>query len=449
MKTTKELDDENVNRCGYFRNSNFLMVLSGFTVVFVNSLQSQVLPPILPYIISSFSDRCSTNDSMKCVKDLSVADKERVAWTISIDAALAIPVAIFGGYILEKLTRKWTLFSCLFLGSIFIVSAAFCRHYQLFVVVCALSGVMFELAYLTALAVVSSQTDDMNYRAKVLAIVMVAKNIGYVLGPSMASFLYVNFGKEAPFIMIALLAMCSIPCGMLSTRYGGRRNDVRSDELDPTTTQQYKLAFTDGYIIVLLLVLCVNNCVNYSQSVVEPQHLEEDLGVSLKEMGYFALIGVWWQTAATVLASLDSPIIPARWSILMAGMVTTSISFYIYSVCNSMWDCVGAEVLFRVGMGLINFVLPALLTMLAHHRHGGRTDVLFSLYATFEALGEFIGPFLSALAIGEERLPTILLYTGMTELAFAVLSLVFRKPESESEKSTSSQKGEEFELLSN
>ncbi|XP_034937826.1 synaptic vesicular amine transporter-like [Chelonus insularis] len=218
-----------------------VLVIVVYLSLFLDNVLLTVVVPIIPdYLCNIYNYNNSTSNKED-------DENERVGWLLSSKALIQLILNPVVGTFTEKIGyAKPLLFgnlSLLLAALIF----AFGRTYELLFMARSIQGVSSACIGVSGMSLVASQYPDEEERSKIMGFVLGSIALGVLVGYPIGSILYDIEGKEAPFLLIALLIFLPICLQMLNVNI-----DLNSSTIENTSHEtHWRSLLTRGSIIIV------------------------------------------------------------------------------------------------------------------------------------------------------------------------------------------------------
>src|SRR5262249_25652457 len=303
-------------------------------------------------------------------------------------AAYAVPIALFSlplGRAADRVGRRALLILGLLLVAAGSVLIAESRSLELLIAARAIQGVRSPASWIGALGLVSD-TAPPGRRGEAIGAALAATGVGSIAGPALGGVAADVLSYEAPFLIVAGLALALIGAAVALLPRGVRRSAPAAPAL--AVVMRTLRTGSAGWAAAITLV---SAAVLGLVEVVAPLDLDARLGLSASAIGLLFAVSIAVDAAASPLGGRwgdrRGRFIPA-----VAGMAVTAISIALLAVLPGVLGAVIGLAVYGAGFALAFAAsVPWLDEVFDERERGLGYGVQNVLYAGSYVVGPVIG----------------------------------------------------------
>ncbi|CAH1798160.1 unnamed protein product [Owenia fusiformis] len=304
------------------------------------------------------------------------------------------------------------------------VGFAYARRFSVLLITRMAQAIGSSLSVVAGLSFLAAVYKDDAERSKATSRAFGGISLGIILGYPYGSAVYEFLGKEAPFLILAgvavldgaLLAMV-LGCFSLGACEG------------KGTEKKNKTGFLklciDPYVVV---GLGCSFMVHFGLGVflaTGPAWMLGELHAQQWNIGVVLAVAVIFHFTAQFLTGLFA-IKLGRWIFCMVGMWIFSLGMAVYPLCQNIWEVLGPEITVRIGHGTVLCVISPLLGHVADIRFDSNYGAVYGLYTASYNLGLSVGPVVGGAVVQYMTIDWLYRTTAIGIFLFAFLSTTFR-----------------------
>ena len=310
-------------------------------------------------------------------------------------AAYAVPIALLSlplGRAADRFGRRALLILGLLLVAAGSVLIAESRSLELLVAARVIQGIGSAASWISALALVSD-TAPPGRRGESIGAALAATGVGSIAGPALGGVAADVFSYEAPFLIVAAIALALVGAAAALLPAGVKRSQPAAPALAVVVR-----TLRAGHAIWAAAITLVSAGVLGLVEVVAPLDLDERLGLSASAIGLLF--------AASIAVDAASSPLGGRWGDrrgrlgpAVAGMGVTAVSIALLAVLPGVVGAVIGLAVYGAGFALaFSAAVPWLDEAFEEGERGLGYGVQNLLYAAGYAIGPALGGWLLELS---------------------------------------------------
>jgi MFS family permease len=336
-------------------------------------------------------------------------------------AAYAVPIALLSlplGRAADRFGRRPLLILGLLVVAAGSVLIAESRSLELLIAARVIQGIGSAASWISALALVSD-TAPPGRRGESIGAALAATGVGSIAGPALGGVAADVFSYEAPFLIVAAIALALVGAAVALLPAGVKRSRPAAPALAVVVR-----TLRAGHAIWAAAITLVSAGVLGLVEVVAPLDLDERLGLSASAIGLLF--------AASIAVDAASSPLGGRWGDrrgrlgpAVAGMGVTAVSIALLAVLPGVVGAVIGLAVYGAGFALaFSAAVPWLDEAFEERERGLGYGVQNLLYAAGYAIGPALGGWLLELSGADFA---YLVTAGAT--AAGTLLLLLRRPD--------------------
>lgn len=310
-------------------------------------------------------------------------------------AAYAVPIALLSlplGRAADRFGRRALLILGLLLVAAGSVLIAESRSLELLIAARVIQGIGSAASWISALALVSD-TAPPGRRGESIGAALAATGVGSIAGPALGGVAADVFSYEAPFLIVAAIALALVGAAGALLPAGVKRSQPAAPALAVVVR-----TLRAGHAIWAAAITLVSAGVLGVVEVVAPLDLDERLGLSASAIGLLF--------AASIAVDAASSPLGGRWGDrrgrlgpAVAGMGVTAVSIALLAVLPGVVGAVIGLAVYGAGFALaFSAAVPWLDEAFEERERGLGYGVQNLLYAAGYAIGPALGGWLLELS---------------------------------------------------
>jgi len=310
-------------------------------------------------------------------------------------AAYAVPIALLSlplGRAADRFGRRALLILGLLLVAAGSVLIAESRSLELLIAARVIQGIGSAASWISALALVSD-TAPPGRRGESIGAALAATGVGSIAGPALGGVAADVFSYEAPFLIVAAIALALVGAAAALLPAGVKRSQPAAPALAVVVR-----TLRAGHTIWAAAITLVSAGVLGLVEVVAPLDLDERLGLSASAIGLLF--------AASIAVDAASSPLGGRWGDrrgrlgpAVAGMGVTAVSIALLAVLPGVVGTVIGLAVYGAGFALaFSAAVPWLDEAFEERERGLGYGVQNLLYAAGYAIGPALGGWLLELS---------------------------------------------------
>ena len=430
-----------------FRRSKQLVVAVVFVAMMSDLIGMASIDPLLPAILTkmdhdatvaaSGADDGGYSDATVNATDLrhgrlqsaNVTEtsrvESRVGYIIALKPATEMIANIIVGAVVAKVGHRLPMMGGCIFNTASTLGFAYAPNFTFLIVACVCQAIASSMSVVSGLALISSTFPDQTERSAAMSTAFGGLTLGLVLGYPYGSVSYQFFGRQIPFIGLAVLSLADGFFRLLIASPPSTDNPPEEEEAN--SVKVYCQLLRDPYIAVALLC---NFAPSFALGVflaTGPAWMLSELNAAQWQIGCVIAFALFFQIGAQILTGRYS-LHYGRWIFCMMGLWTYAVGLFIYPACGTIWMLIGPEILTRAGCGMVICVISPLLSYLVDIRHDSNYGEVFGLYTASYNMALMVGAVLSGYAIKYISFSLLYRSVGAFMVVVSFSTIAFRNP---------------------
>ena len=295
------------------------------------------------------ADRQAFNVVLPLIQEdlgLSASELGTIATILTFVFAMMVP---FGGWLGDRVSRKWLLSCCILFWSVATMFTGLCTSFIMLVMVRSVSmggEAIFGPNYLPMLSEYHTKT-----RAIAMALVQVAYYLGIIASGWLAGWIGENYGWKMTFLFFGIIGVLHGLLMVLRLKDGPKvqtKSEVAGNDKKVSFLDGFRIIFTTPTVLFVMLGFAGLLFVIAGYLTWMPTYMYETFGVSLSEAGFQSML--WTHGFAAVGVILAGRLADKfgtkrlEWRMFMQGIGLIFAAPFILLMGNAteMWlVCVG------------------------------------------------------------------------------------------------------------
>ncbi|KAK9521966.1 hypothetical protein VZT92_018468 [Zoarces viviparus] len=363
-----------------------------------------------------------------CLQDGAFLGEEnvRVGLLFASKALVQLLINPFVGPLTNRVGYHIPMFAGFIIMFVSTIMFAFSGTYALLFFARSLQGIGSSFSSVAGLGMLASVYTDDEERGIAMGIALGGLAMGVLIGAPFGSVMYEFVGQRAPFLILALLALCD---GALQLFI------LQPSKISPGSVEGTPLLtlLKDPYILISAGSLCFAN-----------------MGVAILE----PTLPIWmmqtmcppkWQLGMAFLPASISYLIGTnlfgvmankmgRWLCSMLGMFIVGISLMCVPFATSIYGLIGPNGGLGFAIGMVDSSMMAIMGYLVDIRHASVYGSVYAIADVALCMGFAIGPSAGGALVQAVGFPCLMVFIGVINILYAPLCFLLRNPAVREEK---------------
>ncbi|XP_052224886.1 synaptic vesicular amine transporter-like [Dreissena polymorpha] len=331
----------------------------------------------------------------------------------------------FVGPITNRIGYTIPMFTGFFIMMTSTVIFAFGETYAVLFVARAFQGIGSACSSVAGMGMLAVRYPDDEERGRAMGIALGGLALGVLIGPPFGGIMYQFAGKEAPFLILAFLAMCD----------GALQLFVLQPAVQPESQEgtSYITLLKDPYILIAAGSITF---ANMGIAMIEPSlpiWMKKTMGAQEWAEGLaFLPASISYSLGTNIFGPVASKI--GRWLSTMLGMITISICLFAIPFCRTAALLIIPMFGLGFAIGMVDSSMMPHMGYLVDLRHVSVYGNVYAIADIAFAMGFAIGPMLSGSIVKAIGFSWMLWITAILCLIYAPLIVFLRNPPGKEEK---------------
>ncbi|KAL6115007.1 slc18a1 [Pungitius sinensis] len=364
----------------------------------------------------------------ECLEDSVFLEEEnvRVGLLFASKALVQLLMNPLVGPLTSRVGYHIPMFAGFIIMFVSTIMFAFSGTYTLLLFARSLQGIGSSFSSVAGLGMLASVYTDDEERGVAMGVALGGLAMGVLIGAPFGSVMYEFVGKKAPFLILALLALCD---GALQLFI------LQPSKISPESIEGTPLLtlLKDPYILISAGSLCF---ANMGVAILEPT-----LPIWMMQ----TMCSPKWQLGMAFLPASISYLIGTnvfgllakkmgRWLCSMLGMFIVGISLLCVPFATSIYGLIGPNGGLGFAIGMVDSSMMAIMGYLVDIRHASVYGSVYAIADVALCIGFAIGPSTGGALVQAVGFPALMVFIGVINILYAPLCFLLRNPAAQEEK---------------
>ncbi|XP_028030788.1 synaptic vesicular amine transporter-like [Bombyx mandarina] len=256
-------------------------------------------------------------------------------------------------------------------------------------------------------------------RGNAMAFALGGLAFGVLIGPPFGGFMYQFFGKTAPFLLLALLALLDGGLQLMVLQPGFTRTENAAPSLKQLLTDKYILIAAGAITFANLGIAMLESSLPiWMADTMQAQRWEQ--GVAFLPASISYLIGT------NIFGPLGHAM--GRWKAACTGLIGIGVCLMLIPMARKLEHLIIPNAGLGFAIGMVDSSMMPELGFLVDIRHAAVYGSVYAIGDTAFCLGYAVGPAFSGLLVNAIGLEWMLVIIALTTFAYAPLLMMLRSP---------------------
>jgi len=298
---------------------------------------------------------------------------------------------------------------------------AFGRSYSVLFIARALQGVGSSCSSVSGMGMLAERYPDNKERGNAMGIALGGLALGVLIGPPFGGFMYEFFGKTAPFLILACLALADGCLQLLVLQPAV--NKMKEEEDAPTL----KALITDPYILVAAGAITFANTGIAMLEPSLPIHMMDVMNSEKLQQGLaFLPASISYAIGTNLFGPLGHRM--GRWRASLIGLAIIGISLMLVPLATSFHQLIIPMGALGFAIGMVDSSMMPELGNLVDLRHAAVYGGVYAIGDVAFCLGFAVGPSLSGVLVKNIGFRKMLCGIGFICLIYCPLLIYLKNP---------------------
>ncbi|XP_052773017.1 synaptic vesicular amine transporter-like [Mya arenaria] len=331
----------------------------------------------------------------------------------------------FVGPITNRIGYTIPMFTGFFIMMTSTVIFAFGETYAVLFVARAFQGIGSACSSVAGMGMLAVRYPDDDERGRAMGIALGGLALGVLIGPPFGGIMYQFAGKEAPFLILAFLALLD----------GALQLFVLQPAVQPESQEgtSYITLLKDPYIVIAAGSITF---ANMGIAMIEPSlpiWMKKVMGAEEWSEGLaFLPASISYCLGTNIFGPVASKI--GRWLSTMLGMIFIAICLFVIPFCRTNALLIAPMFGLGFSIGMVDSSMMPHMGYLVDLRHVSVYGNVYAIADVAFALGFAVGPMLSGTIVKAIGFSWMLWITAIACLTYAPLVVFLRNPPGKEEK---------------
>jgi len=297
---------------------------------------------------------------------------------------------------------------------------AFGRSYSVLFIARALQGVGSSCSSVSGMGMLAERYPDDKERGNAMGIALGGLAMGVLIGPPFGGFMYEFFGKTAPFLILACLALADGCLQLLVLQ-------PAVNKLEEDDAPSLKTLITDPYI------LCAAGAITFANTgiaMLEPSlpiHMMDIMQSEKLTQGLaFLPASISYAVGTNLFGPLGHRM--GRWKASMIGLAVIGFSLMLVPLATTFHQLIIPMAALGFAIGMVDSSMMPELGNLVDHRHAAVYGGVYAIGDVAFCLGFAVGPSLSGVLVKTIGFRKMLNGIGFICLIYCPLLIYLKDP---------------------
>ncbi|XP_035686345.1 synaptic vesicular amine transporter-like isoform X5 [Branchiostoma floridae] len=367
-----------------FRKSGALVLIVAFLAMFVDTMLTTVIRPIMPDYLyrlehPNFTGAIITNPQR--VKQL-----EKLSVKLGILYAASPAASIITNPVSAWLADRFGYTLILYIGMVLVffstIAFTFSTSFAKLFAARAVQGIGGSFSVIAAFMMLAMTFKDTD-RAKAIGFSQSGMTIGLLVGPAIGGAMYESLGYKSPFLLIAGVTVVDGVLRLLQQRPAEEKSKENAEEYSSLNLLK------DPYVLLAAAFIFVGIATAMMVGGMVPVWLMISMNASAWQQG----VAILPQSVGYIIGSILSPVLvgkAGRWRLILVGSLGLGVSMTIMPLSRNIPELIAPYFAFGVAGGLAETAVLTEIGELADSRHGSKYGSAFAISETAIGVGTTI-----------------------------------------------------------